>query len=130
MARPRKKAEGLGDTIEQVLEVTKIAKVAKWILGEDCGCEERKEKLNKLFRYSKPKCLTEDEFIYLNESKVLNKNLISPSEQREIVKIYNRVFNKNFQPTTCGSCVAKVVIDLTKVVNEYKEENTTETIVK
>ena len=48
MGRPRKKAEGLGDTIEQVLEVTKIAKVAKWILGEDCGCEERKEKLNKL----------------------------------------------------------------------------------
>jgi hypothetical protein len=123
MGRPRKKAEGLGDTIEQVLEVTKIAKVAKWILGEDCGCEERKEKLNKLFRYAKPKCLTEEEFKYLNESKVLNKNIIIPSEQREIVKIYNRVFNKNFQPTTCGSCVAKVVIELAKVINVYKEEN-------
>lgn len=123
MARPRKKAEGLGDTIEQVLEVTKIAKVAKWILGEDCECEERKEKLNKLFRYAKPKCLTEEEFKYLNESKVLNKNLISPSEQREILKVYNRVFNKRIQPTSCGSCVAEIVMDLTKVVNIYKEEN-------
>jgi hypothetical protein len=27
---------GLGDTIEIVLKKTGIAKVAKWILGEDC----------------------------------------------------------------------------------------------
>jgi hypothetical protein len=119
----KKKATGLGDTIEQVLEVTKIAKVAKWILGEDCGCEERKEKLNKLFKYAKPKCLTEDEFKYLSESEVLNKNLITPSEQRELLKIYNRVFNKRMQPTSCGSCVREVVMELAKVVNEYKEEN-------
>ena len=123
MGRPRKKAEGLGDTIEQVLEVTKIAKVAKWILGEDCGCEERKEKLNKLFRYAKPKCLTEDEFKYLSESDALNKNLILPSEQRELLKIYNRVFNQNIQPTSCGSCVREIVIKLKQVINEYNEEN-------
>ena len=119
----RKKATGLGDTIEQVLEVTKIAKVAKWILGEDCGCEERKEKLNKLFKYAKPKCLNEDEFKYLSESEVLNKNLITPSEQRELLKIYNRVFNKRLQPTSCGSCVREVVDRLKQVINEYKDEN-------
>jgi hypothetical protein len=119
----KKKATGLGDTIEQVLEVTKIAKVAKWILGEDCGCEERKEKLNKLFKYAKPKCLTEDEHKYLSKSEVLNKNLITPSEQRELLKIYNRVFNKRMQPTSCGSCVREVVMELAKVVNEYKDEN-------
>jgi NAD(P)H-nitrite reductase large subunit len=119
----KKKATGLGDTIEQVLEVTKIAKVAKWILGEDCGCEERKEKLNKLFKYAKPKCLTEDEHTYLSESEVLNKNIITPSEQRELLKIYNRVFNKRMQPTSCGSCVREVVDGLKQVVNEYKEEN-------
>jgi len=129
MGRPRKKAEGLGDTIEQVLEVTKIAKVAKWILGEDCGCEERKEKLNKLFRYAKPKCLTEDEFKYLSESEALNKNLILPSEQRELLKIYNRVFNQNIQPTSCGSCVREIVIKLKQVINEYNEENNSEIIV-
>jgi len=126
MGRPRKKAEGLGDTIEQVLEVTKIAKVAKWILGEDCGCEERKEKLNKLFRYAKPKCLTEDEFKYLSESDALNKNLILPSEQRELLKIYNRVFNQNIQPTSCGSCVREIVIKLKQVINEYNDENNIE----
>ena len=31
------KARGLGDTVEQVFEKTGIAKVAKWVLGEDSG---------------------------------------------------------------------------------------------
>jgi hypothetical protein len=119
----KKKAIGLGDTIEQVLEVTKIAKVAKWILGEDCGCEERKEKLNKLFPYAKPKCLTEDEHAYLTESKVLAKNVLIPSEQRELLKIYNRIFSQKRQPTSCGSCLREVVNGLQSVINEYKDEN-------
>jgi predicted DNA-binding protein YlxM (UPF0122 family) len=49
----KKQAEGLGDSIEQILEVTGVAKLAKWVMGEDCGCDERKEKLNKLFPYVK-----------------------------------------------------------------------------
>ena len=114
---------GLGDTIEIVLEKTGIAKVAKWLLGEDCGCEERKEKLNKLFPYAKPKCLTEEEFNYLTESKVLDKNVLIPSEQRELLKIYNRVFSQKRQPTSCGSCLREVVNGLNKVINEYKQEN-------
>jgi len=74
MARKRRtKAEilaseskGLGDTVEKVLEATGIAKVAKWLLGEDCKCDERKAKLNELFPYKKPLCLEENEFSYLN----------------------------------------------------------------
>ncbi|MFM1755055.1 MAG: hypothetical protein RLZZ236_1994, partial [Bacteroidota bacterium] len=42
MAKGRKKkAEGLGDTVESILKATHIDKVAKWLLGEDCGCNER-----------------------------------------------------------------------------------------
>ena len=47
------KAKGLGDTVEQVLEATGIAKVAKWVLGEDCGCDKRKQILNDLYPYYK-----------------------------------------------------------------------------
>ena len=53
----KRKAQGLGDTIENVLQATGIDKVAKFILGEDCGCDERQEKLNSLFSYQKPNCL-------------------------------------------------------------------------
>jgi len=66
MARPKKiQAKGLGDTVESVLKATGIDKVAKFILGEDCKCDERKAKLNALFPYKKPLCLTETEYEWL-----------------------------------------------------------------
>jgi hypothetical protein len=124
MGRPRKKqAEGLGDTVENILEVTGIAKVAKWVLGEDCGCEERKQKLNDLWRYTKPECLTEDEYKYLDEFFTNLKSSVSPNQQRELLKIYNRVFKQRMQPTSCGSCVREIVNKLNKLYSIYKEEN-------
>lgn len=42
------KIRGFGDRLERVLESTGIAKVAKSVLGEKCGCAERREALNRL----------------------------------------------------------------------------------
>lgn len=123
MARRKKQAEGLGDTVENILEVTGIAKVAKWVLGEDCGCEERKQKLNDLWRYTKPECLTEDEYKYLDDFYTNLKSSVSPNQQRELLKIYNRVFKQRMQPTSCGSCVREIVNKLNKLYAIYKEEN-------
>ena len=41
----------MGDTIEKVTEATGIKIAVKKIVGDDCGCDERKEKLNKMFPY-------------------------------------------------------------------------------
>jgi hypothetical protein len=129
MARGRKKkSEGLGDTVEKVLEVTGIAKVAKWIMGEDCGCEERKQKLNKLFSYKKPLCLTENEYNYLNEFfNRDNKSSIKPTQATQLLKIYNRIFQKRNEPTTCTECWRTYLNELSLVYNEYKEEEKSET---
>lgn len=115
-----KKAQGLGDTIEQITEATGIKKLVKFIAGDDCGCDARKEKLNALFPYHKPECLTEDEYNYLDESKVLDKNTIKPSEQDAILKIYNRVFHVSGEPTSCASCLRDIVIKMQKVFAEYQ----------
>lgn len=115
-----KKAQGLGDTIEQITEATGIKKLVKFIAGDDCGCDARKEKLNALFPYHKPECLTEDEYNYLDESKVLEKNTIKPSEQDAILKIYNRVFHVSREPTSCASCLRDIVIKMQKVFAEYQ----------
>lgn len=124
MARGRKKRpEGLGDTIENVLEVTGIAKVAKWILGEDCGCEERKQKLNEIFRYKKPLCLQEDEYQWLDSWFKLNKNYVLPSEQGMILKIHSRIFQVRNEPTNCGPCLMERVKELKEVYNVYKEKD-------
>jgi hypothetical protein len=120
----KKKAEGLGDTIEQITEVTGIKKLVKFIAGDDCGCDARKAKLNAMFPYNKPECLTEVEYNYLNETQVLYKNSIRPSEQDEILKIYNRIFKVRQEPTSCASCLREIVVKMQRVMEEYKEEET------
>jgi len=127
MARKKKQAEGLGDTVENILEVTGIAKVAKWVLGEDCGCEERKQKLNDLWRYKKPECLTEDEYIYLDTFFNRGTSSVKPSEQRELLKIYNRVLHEKQQPTSCGSCLRDIVNKLNQLYAIYKAEQNANT---
>lgn len=44
------KSKGLGDTIEKFTKATDIKKLADSIPG-GCGCEKRKEMLNKKFPY-------------------------------------------------------------------------------
>jgi hypothetical protein len=50
-----KRSKGLGDTIEKITEATGIKKMVKKVAGDDCGCNKRKEKLNKLFPYKESK---------------------------------------------------------------------------
>ncbi len=117
------KAKGLGDTVEKIFEKTGIAKVAKFILGEDCGCEERKEKLNKLFPYKKPECLTEDEFKYLDKYFTDAKSTVHPKTQEKLLKIGNRIFHQKMSMTSCTSCFKKNLHDqLYKVYKEYNND--------
>ena len=60
------KSKGLGDTIEKITEATGIKAVVKAIAGEDCGCDERKDWLNKKFPYKKVQCLDPEEKEYLS----------------------------------------------------------------
>ena len=98
------KPKGLGDTVEQVLEATGVSKIVKWIAGEDCGCDKRKEKLNQIFPYRKINCLTEDEHGILETFFSRNTAEISPSDQHALLKVYNRVLNVRQEPTSCSSC--------------------------
>jgi hypothetical protein len=118
--RPRKKADGLGDTIEQITTATGIKKAVDWFVdqtGIDCGCDARKEKLNKLFPYRKPECLMKEEYEFL--SGVIGKNTIRVAEQTQLNKIYNRVFHQNVQATNCGSCLKDRIVQLEAVYKTY-----------
>ena len=99
----KNKSKGLGDSIEKFTEATGIKSVVKAIAGEDCGCDARKEKLNKLFPYSKqPECLTNQEMEYLS-SGVLRKKTLTLQDREQIATIHARVFNHKFDiPCTCS----------------------------
>lgn len=119
------KSKGLGDSIEKVTKATGIKKATEWIfdkIGVDCGCNARKEKLNKMFPY-KVECLNEEEYMYLKGFFSYNKNVVNINDQLQLLAIHNRVFNTNKKKSSCGSCVRDLVNTMRKLYNEYEQEN-------
>ena len=119
-----KRSKGLGDSVDKVLKATGIDKVAKKVFGDDCGCEERKRKLNTIFPYGDVRQFTEDELsIYESVLPRLKGGRISGEDQAILVNLYNKVFNSNKKPSGCSSCVQETLAKLAKVyVNSCKTD--------
>jgi len=123
--RPRKKAEGLGDTIEQITTATGIKAAVDWFseaTGIDCGCEARKEKLNKMFRYRKPNCMTKEEYEFFADYRKRRSATLTVKDQEILLVMYNRIFNTREQPSSCGSCWKERINHIDAVFNTYEGE--------
>lgn len=119
----KKTALGVGDMVQKGLEKLGLTKKYLQKLGfEDCGCDERREKLNAVFRRLRPKCLEKDEFIWLSELFESKKSRTGPEEQKKLLEIYNRVFGTNKKPSSCSSCVREVRMRLEKLVKVHRNE--------
>jgi hypothetical protein len=120
----KRKAKGFGDTIEAITEATGIKAVVEVFskaTGIDCGCDKRKETLNKLFPYnSNINCLKEADYNLLTTFLDPLKNTLTPIEQLIVSDIYFNVFNYRLQLSSCGSCWKGKIDELRKVYNEYK----------
>jgi len=117
------KMEGLGDLVEKVTEATGIKKAVKAVFGDDCGCDERREKLNKLLSFKTSECLNEEEYKVLDLYFGTNPTTIKPTEWIQLAKIGKRVFNVRVSNDMgCGGCVRELVAKLKKVYEAYKEE--------
>lgn len=112
---------GLGDTVEKVFRRTGIDKIAKAVLGEDCGCDKRQELLNDLFPYKKFNAPTDEELDTIDWLFTKSRNTISGSMVKEIYSVYNRIFNDKAKPTNCSSCFKPVKQKLLKIHNEFKK---------
>ena len=125
MAKGRKKkSEGLGDTIEKITTATGIKAAVEMFskaTGIDCGCDARKEKLNRLIPYRKKvNCLNESDYEALKPYILESKNTLTPNEQWQIQAIYLRVFEVKLDDSNCASCWRDILSDLRKVFNEYQ----------
>tara|TARA_R110001632_G_scaffold169848_1_gene288930 strand:+ start:594 stop:1004 length:411 start_codon:yes stop_codon:yes gene_type:complete len=110
---------GLGDTVAKITKASGIEKAVKFLAGEDCGCDKRKEVLNHIFPYQKPLCLTEIEYNYL-DSKIDKLSTVTIEEQKHLLGIYNRVFKDTRELTACGSCFLNGVWKkLERIFKEY-----------
>lgn len=118
-------AQGLGDTIEAFTNVTGIKKGVELLskaLDWDCGCDERKEKLNQLWSYRKPQCLVEEDYKYLKEFFSKPQNEIPPKTQWELSDIYFRVFNFRLEQSSCSSCWRDYISQLRQVYNVFEDQ--------
>ena len=117
-----KKSKGLGDTVEKITKATGIKKAVTWALGEDCGCDERKDSLNKLFPYNRSECLTEDEYTFVKSLEPFHRESYARHEVVRIVQISNRIFHRKDNPgTSCGSCVKGMLVNLKTILDEYSK---------
>ena len=122
MSEQKDELKGAGDLIQKVLKKTGVAKVAKFVLGEDCGCDERRDKINKIWPFKNVKCLEEHEYKYLDEWFKLNKQTIKYEEQKKMLKIYNRTFNRKDGISQCAKCINNKVQELKKLYLNYKDK--------
>jgi len=45
--------KGFGDSLARLFKHLKVDKAVKSVVGEDCGCDKRQDKLNRMFPYKK-----------------------------------------------------------------------------
>ena len=124
VAKYEKQSDGVGDTVEKITKATGIKAAVDGVfdaLGKECGCDKRKETLNKMFPYNKPNCLTQDEHSYLTDFYSQERNRITGQQQRELLTIYNRVFNYNDKMTNCGTCFAGKLSKLKSLFDKYDD---------
>jgi hypothetical protein len=120
----KQKSKGLGDSIEKLTEVTGIKKAVEMFseaTGIDCGCDERKVKLNNLFPYNRNiNCLNESDYNKLTKYLSAEQSTLNAIEQQEVSDIYFNVFNYRLQISSCASCWKGKLDELRRVYNEYK----------
>ena len=114
----KKKSKGLGDSLEKVIKTMGIDKVAKAVLGDDCGCDERKKKLNQMFpNFKNIRQFTEDEMKIYDEviPAVDKKGMLTPAERGIVSALYKGVFGVNPEWKSCSPCNKRIMNNLKKV---------------
>lgn len=118
--------EGLGDKVEKITKATGIKKIFDKT-GKDCGCENRKQKLNNLtLQRQKPSgCLTEELFKAWGDFRKRSPKEINKKDQQLICDIVREVWAMSFSPcSNCQSVVWQSRIDkIDAVYLSYEEKS-------
>jgi len=121
-----KDSKGLGDTVEAITEATGIKAAVDFFTpdGKDCGCDKRKEYLNKIFRYSE--CMMQSEYDFWTEFKKRYEGatIISKKDIYELHRLYRRLFRVNLKICTncasAGRVIKEAVKNIDKIYNSYE----------
>ena len=112
------KSKGLGDKIAAVTKATGIEKVVKTFFGDDCGCDERRDRLNKMFPSRKVNQMDDEQLAFFRDV-IQVKYRTHANLGRDIgdkfYQLYQDVFGVKKKKTSCSSCNKSMYIELLKV---------------
>jgi hypothetical protein len=109
--------------IQKITKASGIEKLVKFVAGEDCGCDARKDKLNKLFPRVTPLCLTEKEYEWLTDYKARATDDLNGLDANQLAHIWTRIFQnaRLYKPCSCSPHAWRTLIDEVMVVYETYE---------
>lgn len=117
MGRGRK-PKGLGDVVENITSATGIKKAVETLTkatGIDCGCEKRKEWLNKKFRL-KANCLVDTEIEEWKKFNAKEKKVLTYQDQVYITSLLKKGYNISVAP--CSNCGASQWLRYIEMIDE------------
>lgn len=119
-------SKGLGDSIDRFTEFTGIKKLVKRLFGDDCGCDERKQWLNKRFPYAKKMTKDQKSIFEKIYKKIADRkfSIVKAEEQESLIILYNEIFGIKKKGTSCGSCVKQTLDNLQRVYESSCNEET------
>ena len=122
---------GAGTIIEKILDtpgikpVKDLVKAIIWKDGEDCGCEERKARLNKKIgkgHINPVRCLTEKDHKILSDILPKVSASIEFNEMTQLTRVHASVFNYHFEGA-CATCVSRnraIIYELKTILKDYE----------
>jgi hypothetical protein len=121
----KSKSKGLGDTIAKVTKATGVEKIVKTFFGDDCGCDQRRERLNKMFPYRTINDMTQQQIKFFKDvlQPAYRHGVLSKENRKEFYALYESVFQKKMKQTSCSSCNKNMYVELLKVYEASCNKN-------
>ena len=128
----QKEISGLGDVVEAFTKATGIKAVVDKVsdvLGVDCGCDERRERLNNLLPRGRKqvRCMTDEEYteygLFMNTRK---KGRLEADEVKYLMSLYTKIYNRKWAKVRCTQCALKgrvkeAMSDLDRTYNNHNQ---------
>tara|TARA_B110000037_G_C17048569_1_gene476762 strand:- start:224 stop:694 length:471 start_codon:yes stop_codon:yes gene_type:complete len=123
---------GLGDVVEAFTKATGIKAIVDKVsdvLGVDCGCDERRERLNNLLPRGRKqvRCMTDEEYteygLFIDTRKA---GRLEADEVKYLMTLYTKIYNRKWAKVRCTQCALKgrvkeAMSDLDRTYNNHNQ---------
>lgn len=91
-----------------------VKKIVEAVAGDDCGCQKRKDYLNRRFAYFQPFSDNDKEVWEKQLKPAKDRKRLDLQTQGLMIDLYQRTFKKRYKKTNCGPCVMEKMEQLEK----------------